>query len=376
MTHHFRAVVRSLTRAASETLRAVLGILGIAAGLLLSLYALAVCTTRGQLLENTSVLGSDAAHADPTWLQHLLASIADDRALPLIVAGILILGWQQGRLRTAAVAAATVLAADVATQVLKNLVFVRPDLVLDLGVGAGNSLPSGTVTFLLSSALGLAMVLPRTPLARALACLLVGSAIAGGCATIMLGWHRPADVIAGVIVVVASFTAARSFLDRTVGSHVSDFDPSAEGLLICGAISLLPLLAALVAPASPVDSTAPCPHVYVISMVVVTVASAIATAPLATLLCSDDEWSTPSGRPAESEDGAGVTRDRLTVVALRRPRQQGHRKAPGHVVVPGAFAKGLSSPEPSPSPTACRARSTGSNRSGRSHRARRRSSSR
>lgn len=288
-------------------MRAVRGILGIAAGLLLCLYALAVCTTRGQLLENASVLGSDAAHTDPAWLQHMLATIADDRSLPLAVAGVLILGWLQRRLRTAAVAAATVLAANVATQVLKNLVFVRPDLVLDLGVGAGNSLPSGTVTFLLSSALGLAMVLPRTPLARALACLLVGAAIAGGCVTIMLGWHRPADVIAGVVVVVASFTAAHSFLDRTVGSHVSDFDPSAKGLIICGAVTLLPLLAALIAPASPVDSTAACPHVYVISMVVVSVASAIATAPLATLLGSDDVRSTPLGRPAESEDSPAVT---------------------------------------------------------------------
>lgn len=307
MTQHIPSVVRSLLRATAEALWAVRGLLLVAAGLLLCLYALAVCTTRGQLLENAAVLGSDTAHADPTWLQPMLATIADDRSLLAAVTLVLILGWLQRRIRTGAVAATTILAANVATQILKNLVLVRPDLVPDPGVGTGNSLPSGTVTFLLSAALGSATVLPRTPLARAIASLLVGTAIAGGCATIMLGWHRPADVIAGVVVVVAWFAVARSFLDRTSGAHQRDVVPPVKALLACGAVTLLPLLAVLVAPATAAWPMANGPLVYVTSMLVVAVASTVATAPLVSLLGAQDVSSTPMDRPAESQDSAAAT---------------------------------------------------------------------
>ena len=307
MTQHLSTVARSLTEAASTALRPVRVVLGVVGGLLVSLYALAVCTTRGQLLENTAVLGSAATHPEPTWLQNVLATVADDSSLLIAMAMVLIIGWQQRRLRTGIVAAATILAANIATQILKNLVFVRPDLVVDPGVGAENSLPSGTVTFLLSTALGLVMVLPRFSLARAFGFLLVGTAIAGGCVTIMLGWHRPADVVAGVVVVIASFAAAHSFLDRKGGSQVRAFGPSVTGLLTCGAITLLPLLAVLVAPTFAADPGAYGPHVYLTSMVVVAVASTIATVPLISLLGTDEMSSAPVDRSAEPGDSAAMT---------------------------------------------------------------------
>ncbi len=266
-------------------MRPVCGVLGVAAGLLATLYALAVCTTRGQFTEDAAVLGSDSLHPDPLWAQSALAAIAADSSLFIAMAAVVLLGWRQRRFTVGAVAAATMLAANITTQVLKNLVFVRPDLVVNPEVGTGNSLPSGTVTFLLSTALGLVMVLPRSPASF----LLPGAAIAVGCATITLNWHRPADVLAGVAVVVGWFVIARSTLDRRYGpGHtVRDWRPAAIGLTGCGAVSLLPLAAVIIAPTFPLGGTAHGSLVYVFGLVVVAVGSVLAVAPLPALMTSE-----------------------------------------------------------------------------------------
>ena len=295
--------IRPLCRAAVQVVRPVRGVLGLAVGILLALYVLAVCTTRGQLTENAAVLGSDSAHADPAWAQNALATIADDRSLFIAMAVVALLGWQQRRLLVGAVAAATMLAANISTQVLKNLVFVRPDLVLDPEVGTGNSRPSGTVTFLLSTALGLVMVLSHSPVAPPLKFILPGVAIAAGCATIGLDWHRPADVQAGVIVVVASFVIARSALARLDGYTTLDQRPMLACLIGGGAVTVLPWVAVALAPVFPGDVTAHGTLVYFVSIVVVAVCSVLTVAPLVSLL-GRTAVCTPAERSEVGDDAA------------------------------------------------------------------------
>jgi membrane-associated phospholipid phosphatase len=89
--------------------------------------------------------------------------------------------------------------ANVTTQVLKDHVFERPDL---LALGAPNSLPSGHTTVAASLALGMALIAPpalRLPVA---ATGLAGSLLVG-MATVVAGWHRLSDVAAALLVSLA-----------------------------------------------------------------------------------------------------------------------------------------------------------------------------
>jgi len=94
--------------------------------------------------------------------------------------------------------------ANVTTQVLKKWVFERPEL----GVpgGYGNTLPSGHTTVAAAAAVVLTLVVaPRVrPWAAALGAVYT---TATGISTLVGRWHRPSDVVAAVLVVLA-WTAA------------------------------------------------------------------------------------------------------------------------------------------------------------------------
>jgi membrane-associated phospholipid phosphatase len=90
--------------------------------------------------------------------------------------------------------------ANLTTQVLKNVVLDRPDL------GAtpvfSNALPSGHTTAAASVSAALVFVVP--PRARPWAAVLGAVYTAAtGVSTLIGGWHRPGDVVAAVLVVLA-----------------------------------------------------------------------------------------------------------------------------------------------------------------------------
>lgn len=207
-----RTRLRRVLTDASEVIRRVASTLIAAAASLVALYLAAVCTAAGQHVEDLAVLGSNVAHSDPSWAQSLLATLAHDSAIVVAIALPLLLGWCRKRLAEGAVLAAAVLAANITTQALKHLVFLRPELGVSTDLGTTNSLPSGTTTLLLSAALATVALLPdplrRSPLSVALPML----AVVGGCTTIALDWHRPADVSAAVIIVAAWFALAASVI--------------------------------------------------------------------------------------------------------------------------------------------------------------------
>ena len=129
-------------------------------------------------------------------------------ALAVIVAVTL----YRRRLSPGVIALATMAAANLATQLLKNLLLDRPDrgvITLDF-----NSLPSGHTT-MAASAMA-AVFLVSSPRWRPAVAGLGGTyAVLAGSATFFNLWHRPADVVAAFFVVSACTLVGGLIMMRT-----------------------------------------------------------------------------------------------------------------------------------------------------------------
>lgn len=125
-------------------------------------------------------------------------------SLPWLAAGLALvcgLGLLRRRWGAAGMAAVVILGSNLTTQVVKDEVFHRPGLVGEWNHDI-NTLPSGHVTVMAAAWAALLFVAPRgwRPVA----------ALAGAAATCAMGlatlgdrWHRPSDVVAAVLVVLA-----------------------------------------------------------------------------------------------------------------------------------------------------------------------------
>ncbi|MFZ3414970.1 phosphatase PAP2 family protein [Arthrobacter sp. 3Tela_A] len=129
-------------------------------------------------------------------------------ALAVIVAVTL----YRRRLSPGVIALATMAAANLATQLLKNLLLDRPDrgvITLDF-----NSLPSGHTT-MAASAMA-AVFLVSSPRWRPAVAALGGTyAVLAGSATFFNLWHRPADVVAAFFIVSACTLVGGLIMMRT-----------------------------------------------------------------------------------------------------------------------------------------------------------------
>ncbi|WP_217920998.1 phosphatase PAP2 family protein [Miltoncostaea oceani] len=150
----------------------------------------------------------DAGRADPggtgsaadAATQRLLDTISVS-SLALLGVAIMLVAVLRDRPWLAAGAGAVVAGANITTQVMKRAID-RPDLAVDgIGPGAG-AFPSGHVT--VASSLALALVLVAPPALRWPAALVGGAYAAGvGVAVLVLGWHRPSEVVGAYLVAVA-----------------------------------------------------------------------------------------------------------------------------------------------------------------------------
>lgn len=161
-------------------------------------YWFFVRTTTGQLADESAFQEAEllASGSDLPVLAFL-----DN--LPLIsvfiaVIVVVFVSILRRRLSPAVIALGTFAAANISSQLLKRTVLDRPDrgvVTLDF-----NSLPSGHTTLAASAAA--AVFLLASPRWRPLAALFGGSyAILAGAATFLNLWHRPADVVASLLVV-------------------------------------------------------------------------------------------------------------------------------------------------------------------------------
>ncbi|MDR0482680.1 MAG: phosphatase PAP2 family protein [Cellulomonadaceae bacterium] len=185
-------------RTAPRVLAALIAVLGIV--VVYAVWSVFVNTARGQTLDDMALGGS--SHGQAT-LWPMAQRILEVAPVVLVVVGIAIaVGVPAFRRRWLLMGQLIVflIGANVTTQVLKDGVFDRPELIS--GWTGSNSLPSGHTTVAASAAVALMFALPRRwrPLLA-----IVGMVWAGatGISTMVGGWHRPSDVVAAMFVVLA-----------------------------------------------------------------------------------------------------------------------------------------------------------------------------
>jgi membrane-associated phospholipid phosphatase len=163
-------------------------------------HLLFVTSVTGRRVDGAALHGADEFGGGPLWAT--AAHLLDIVSVPF-VAGVVIvtmaLAFARRRVALAVQVAVLVAGANVTTQVLKS-VLVRPDL--GLADRIANSLPSGHTTVAASAAAALVLAVPRRFRAPAA---VVGAlyTTVTGVATLIVGWHRPSDAVAAVLVVLA-----------------------------------------------------------------------------------------------------------------------------------------------------------------------------
>ncbi|GEL47038.1 hypothetical protein CHO01_21540 [Cellulomonas hominis] len=158
-----------------------------------------VGTEHGQAVDQAALEG---AHIGRTRLWEIAEPVLDVVSTGFLAAAVLacaVIAVVRRRWGLALVAAVVLGGANLSTRVLKLLVLDRPEL----GHGPEfNTLPSGHTTAAASVAVAVLLVVP--PRARPWAAVLgAGYAGATGVSTLIGQWHRPSDVVAGLLVVLA-----------------------------------------------------------------------------------------------------------------------------------------------------------------------------
>lgn len=154
-------------------------------------------TESGQRYDQAAM---DAIDADTSTVRELLSWLGyvSIGSTAIVLLGCIGLALVRRRYAAAVGAVAIVAGANVTTQVLKRLVIDRADF----GYLSVPSLPSGHTTVVVSLALAALLI---TPHATRFAITFVGSILTTlvGASTIVAGWHRPADVLAALLVTLA-----------------------------------------------------------------------------------------------------------------------------------------------------------------------------
>ncbi len=164
-------------------------------------WYLLVTTHPGQVMEQSalagSLIGARFVSDHASNLLHVITMPALVALLLVILIGAL---WRGSR-RRALWAAATVVATTGSVQILKRWVFTRPDYGLSWRFDGANTLPSGHTAVAASAAVALVLVAgARWRGAAAWFGAILTAAI--GYSTLAAQWHRPADVLAAILMAV------------------------------------------------------------------------------------------------------------------------------------------------------------------------------
>jgi hypothetical protein len=243
-----RARRRSTARAAGLTVA-----LAAALGTWLVWWAM-VTTWPGQRVEERVF---ETADRYQDVVNHLVEPVLLLGSPPWLVAGLLVvcgIGLLRRERVAAGLAAVVILGSNLTTQVVKDGVFHRTGLVGEWNRDI-NTLPSGHVTVVAAAWAALLLVVPRG--------LRPATALAGAAATCAMGlatladrWHRPSDVVAAVLVVVA-WTALVCALAPARTAGPSDVHPAGRAddattlvMMFLGVIAVPTAVASVVAAAS------------------------------------------------------------------------------------------------------------------------------
>lgn len=182
-----------------------------------------VGSERGQAVDQAAL---DGAHIGQNRLWEVAEPVLDVVSVGFIAGAIIacaVIAFVRRRWALALVAGGVLVGANVTTRVLKTMVLDRPDL----GYGPDfNTLPSGHTTAAASVAAAVLLVVP--PRARPWVAVL-GATYAGatGVSTLVGQWHRPSDVIAGLLVVLLWGALGCAALALRVGTAVDRHPPTA-----------------------------------------------------------------------------------------------------------------------------------------------------
>lgn len=176
------------------------------------LWRVFVDTLGGQQIENAAFQGAQYGQTQ-LWRvgERVLSLVSAGFIIAVLVAAMAIAALRR-RWSLAVQVAVLMIGANVTTQVLKHAVFSRPDLGVEASYG--NTLPSGHTTAAASVSAALLLVVP--PRVRPWAAVLGAAYTAAtGISTLIGQWHRPSDVVAAVLVVLAWTCIACALVART-----------------------------------------------------------------------------------------------------------------------------------------------------------------
>ncbi|MFP3466965.1 phosphatase PAP2 family protein [Leifsonia sp. SIMBA_070] len=216
----------------------------VSAALFAAVYLIFVRSYIGQIIDERAFAGADAWKGAVIEFAHTFLNALPVASVVIgaVIAVAIVLVRRNWLVFGVAVGAAV--GANVSTQVLKYTILSRPEKGVD--VGLSNSLPSGHTAVAASAAL--VVFLLAAPKFRPLAAV-VGSvfAIAAGASTLVEQWHRPSDVVAGMLVVAFWGCLAGIVLSWL---HVPGAEPPVRSrlwpLVWVGAVCLVGSIVALV----------------------------------------------------------------------------------------------------------------------------------
>lgn len=185
----------------------------LAAGGVWALWRVFVATRRGQLAEDLAFEGARVAYRH---LWEIMEPVLDVISITFVAGGIavaVLVAVLRRRWGLAGQVVVLIAGANLTTQLVKDYLLDRPGY-LDGWRYADNTLPSGHTTVAASVAAALLLVVPRrwrplTALGGAAYTLLIGFS------TLVGRWHRPSDVAAAVLVVLAWGTLVCAFTPAT-----------------------------------------------------------------------------------------------------------------------------------------------------------------
>lgn len=193
---------------------------------------------RGQTVDQLALEGAARGQGRLWELAEPVLGVVSTTFVGLALAIAVVLALVRRRWALAAQVVVLVVGANLTTQVLKHVVLDRPAL-LDVPRADVNTLPSGHTTVAASVAAGLLVAVPRRwrPVVAVAG---AGFTAATGVSTLVGQWHRPSDVVAGVLVVLAwgaltCALGAPSSLDRPQDGGTAA-TAGAVALLLVGAV--------------------------------------------------------------------------------------------------------------------------------------------
>ncbi|MWV75554.1 phosphatase PAP2 family protein [Rathayibacter rathayi] len=220
----------------------VLAAIGVAA-----VYWLAVLTPQGQGVENSGLRGADLVFGRAAGTA--AGTLADVTPLSMVVGALLAAAIALIRRRPALAVASvgSIVVTAGLTQLLKNVVLDRPELVDTDSWYTGGSFPSGHTAAAVSVVFALAMVVPGR--ARTVVLSLGGAVVVlVGNVTMAASWHRASDVLGADLVALVSASAACAWLTTRAQVGRAPRKHPRRGvnrLLLACAVVVVVLLAAL-----------------------------------------------------------------------------------------------------------------------------------